>query len=864
MFPSLPFSSRRSNNRIAARCGGIRLLAATFALSVSPLYVHAQEATPGAQPPVAPSQQLPGEVPALPSPSPSDIPAQTPVQELLTRYKHGSDKRKPSILISLLNSGEEGLAALRNLAETEDDETIRKTVFTEFANALQPQIPRLLAARRDDVVATGLYLGATSWTDTHIRAYISFEMWRNRLPEATAGIRKTFGSRPDAAMLLACMYRAAGDNANAVAFAEKTGDSEMLGSLLVEQGDWKREMARLKSQNSFGTNGILEGRIALVAQLLGDQATMNASLTALKRCVANGGCEPARAAAVFIQCDRTPEALEVLGDKDLLLRSSLEYERGNYSASMLILDRIQGIAVSQQQPRPLLRMLDTSRKLGLTEKMTKAVADLVSIGCTALQTPDGSSFDLNTSLDVWVNKWADAEQKVVGAVGYETTLPGSEPLRQLFPGHYYGEGTDGAVNGSAGYAAWWFVLRTNDSSKSPEQTLKQLEDVLSGKVGEAALCDMVDMAAPEIAKAQQDIFIRTNMGLVRLLRVAGKRGQAMAVDCLRRVMEAHNIPREVQQECARLACAEGMYAEAIQYYRLAPPQTAAGWLTLAQCYAKTGRPDLQKAAENRAQPLLMGLEPNWLSLLDSLQTQKNPAYRQWLETAYRVATPGSSFASQIRYRLAFALAEEGRVQEALKLWPGCVLSYEGVKQDSVSDLSWLRAQYHALRARALIAEKKYAEAIQAVRLSVAHRPYSPVGIDIVRQLEKEGCKAEADTVFDLYYQSRQRACQEFANSSSFQNDMAWLCANTHRHLDEALSRAERANALFTRRPELMDTLAEVYFQRGNKAKAEELLRLCVWMQPATDYFRLQQKRIQEDRKSDPPPEPSWMTELTGE
>jgi tetratricopeptide (TPR) repeat protein len=287
-------------------------------------------------------------------------------------------------------------------------------------------------------------------------------------------------------------------------------------------------------------------------------------------------------------------------------------------------------------------------------------------------------------------------------------------------------------------------------------------------------------------------------------------------------------------------------------------------MMLGQCFAKTGRPDLQKAAESRALPLMMGLDQAWVSMLDWLQNQRLPAYRQWLETAYRVATPGSPFASQIRYRLAFAMAEEGKLQEALKLWPGCVLSAEGVKLNSVSDLSWLRAQYHALRARAFIAEKKYEEAIQAVRFSIAHRPYSPVGIDIVRQLEKEGRGTDADVVFDLYYQSRLRACTEYPGSSSYQNDLSWLCVNTHRNLEEAQTRAERANALFTRRPELMDTLAEVYFQRGNKTKAEDILRLCTWMQPATEYFRLQQKRIQEDRKSEHPPEPSWMTELTGE
>ena len=53
----------------------------------------------------------------------------------------------------------------------------------------------------------------------------------------------------------------------------------------------------------------------------------------------------------------------------------------------------------------------------------------------------------------------------------------------------------------------------------------------------------------------------------------------------------------------------------------------------------------------------------------------------------------------------------------------------------------------------------------------------------------------------------------------------------------------------------LDTLAEVYFQRGDKDKAIELMKKCIEMQPKYEYFHKQLKRMQAgDRDADVPPE----------
>ncbi|PTY03399.1 hypothetical protein DB346_05825 [Verrucomicrobia bacterium LW23] len=870
--PALPSVAQAAAVAIAAVVSTQSFCLQTFGQSPSQPLTPSQVPPPG-PPPSADVPSIPGNVPATSDSDagPQDAPGGTPkaasVQGMVTRYQYGSDKRKATILLNLLYAGPEGIAAVRRIAETEEDPDVRRTVFAEFAGLLQTHVPRLINARRDDMVAAGLYLGATSWSEGPMRSYISYELWRGRLPQATEQVKATFGSQNrEAAVLLSCMYRASGDMNSAILYARRAGDTELVGALLVETGDWNAEFERLKAQPTLGTNGLLEGRMALVAQQMGDPALVASSLASLRKCVTAGSCDPARAAAFLIQCDRVQEAVEFLTEREQAITAEIEMDRGNYAAAAAILNRMLASNATRQDQQSLNTIIDFTHKLGLHDRTAKAVAEINNIWNTP-----GGSLEYNTWMDVWTNKWASAEERVLTAMGYESALPATEPLRLLYPGQVYPGGQRRAnneppVDGSQGYAAWWYVLRVNDSGKSLEETLRQMDEIFNGKVSEARLCELVERAAVDIAGATPENFVRTNLGLVRILCLAGKQGRALAAELIKRTAEAHPGRGEVMLECARLSLAMEMYPEAIAYFTQAP-RDPVSLLMLAQCYTKTGKPELAKAAENQVLPLMWGMnrdvmDQQWAYLLGAIQNFHLPNYRQWLETAQKTSMPGTPLAAHfIRYRLAFALAEEGRFNDALKMWHGSVLSAGGVREDKVPNLTWLRAQYHALRARALLAESKFPEAIAAIKLSMTHRPYTPIGIDMVRTLEKAGRKAEADAVFEMYYQNRLRASNEYPDSSSFANDLAWLCANTHRNLDEALARAEKATTLSTRRPELIDTLAEVHFQRGNNKKALELLRQCTWMQPGFLYFQQQVQRVQEDKKSTPPPEDSWMSEV---
>ena len=99
------------------------------------------------------------------------------------------------------------------------------------------------------------------------------------------------------------------------------------------------------------------------------------------------------------------------------------------------------------------------------------------------------------------------------------------------------------------------------------------------------------------------------------------------------------------------------------------------------------------------------------------------------------------------------------------------------------------------------------------------------------------------------------------------NDRAWLLATAPRAtpeaLDVALRLAERAVEKSERRdPTILDTLAEVQFQRGHPEQALEIIDEAIARRPDEDYYREQRRRFtgeraRDDRPDPPAPELPW-------
>lgn len=75
------------------------------------------------------------------------------------------------------------------------------------------------------------------------------------------------------------------------------------------------------------------------------------------------------------------------------------------------------------------------------------------------------------------------------------------------------------------------------------------------------------------------------------------------------------------------------------------------------------------------------------------------------------------------------------------------------------------------------------------------------------------------------------------------NGLAWSCAEHDLNLPDALRAAEKAVALEPKSADILDTLAEVHFRMGNRAKALEVGRQALALDPENPYLKGQVERF---------------------
>ncbi len=107
-------------------------------------------------------------------------------------------------------------------------------------------------------------------------------------------------------------------------------------------------------------------------------------------------------------------------------------------------------------------------------------------------------------------------------------------------------------------------------------------------------------------------------------------------------------------------------------------------------------------------------------------------------------------------------------------------------------------------------------------------------ISLLREHHRE---VEADKLLESLRQDMLAALRRFPDSSRVDNTLAWLDARCEVHLDEALEHAQAAVKISPKDANLVDTLAEVYYRRGDKPTAKRLFQQCVEMDPGNKVHR---------------------------
>jgi tetratricopeptide (TPR) repeat protein len=163
----------------------------------------------------------------------------------------------------------------------------------------------------------------------------------------------------------------------------------------------------------------------------------------------------------------------------------------------------------------------------------------------------------------------------------------------------------------------------------------------------------------------------------------------------------------------------------------------------------------------------------------------------------------------------------------------------------VSLLLNFREQVNQSKAHRAFKDGKPAVAVRYLERALRARPGNVDNVvAFVEQLTSAGAEDEMDVLFDISRQLHVDVLNTFPKSAMHHNNFAWLCAKANKNIDEGLSHSLKATELRPHEDTYWDTLAEVYFQKGDYQKALELAKRCVLMDPLYPHYRDQLKKYE--------------------
>jgi tetratricopeptide (TPR) repeat protein len=160
------------------------------------------------------------------------------------------------------------------------------------------------------------------------------------------------------------------------------------------------------------------------------------------------------------------------------------------------------------------------------------------------------------------------------------------------------------------------------------------------------------------------------------------------------------------------------------------------------------------------------------------------------------------------------------------------------------------ALIHRTRAEGLIKAGDWAGALQEAHRCRATSPGdADAMIQLVNDLQQHGRQKEADDLFNATMNAYAKLAKIYPESGPLENLQAWLAGKCRRNLDEALKQALHATSLEPTNTASLDTLAEVYFQRGQIAEAIKAMNRCIELEPAVEHHKKQLERFKAAQKN---------------
>jgi tetratricopeptide (TPR) repeat protein len=753
------------------------------------------------------------------------------VVDLIGRYRSGGEDVKRVVMRDLNRLGTPGHAVLIKLAAQETNVGFRKELFELLTGDV---VPGLLGDGRFDEVEELLELGLKDGDEQASRNFAAYLLLRGRLdariPEWSKKAKKLTGYQ--AAEVLMYMYRAKGDLKNARLAAKRTEKKPLLATLLIEQAAWKELAANpelIPTDNPDPFDQL--AHTAAYHRLAGNAGEFAKAIAAVQEFGAKNPLYAQRAGQVLLLNDRPKEAIELLAKNNRIAAAfELLAAQHRYKEAFDLAAKVQANQDAEELLNLRMAEARVHAELGDRDQAARVLAKLADAPPNPRDC-SGSLEAIKTAYDLGLKDQAFAHAgRVVAQAHKEGRL--EKMFEDVFP----------EQDGQA--LVWWKFFRQLNDKESAADRLKRVREVLDRKVAARDFADLV--------KAVE----RAAAGLPRPEQQAQWR-QALGETCLAYGQQelGHTYLEKANSEAALTRLGDLLADKKL-------------WLQAADRYAQAWAKDRSKAA-----PLYLR---GWCL---SRAGQKDEG-KKWMDLAHLIPLAND----RVRFNLARAMARHGLNQVSdserdLLLRTGR-LNYVQVSNAlrSLAQAAYARGDYelaanchertmlvclgniyfirtsayltvpaltHHIRARGLLVRGKLEEARKEIELGLAELPGDiESAIHLVPDLDRRKYKQEADELFNRVFEHFEKVCKAYPKSAQHHNSAAWLAVCCRRQMDRALEHARQAVALAPRTAGYLDTLAEVHYQRGDRAEAIKLMKKCIELDPKSNYYRKQVQRFE--------------------
>jgi tetratricopeptide (TPR) repeat protein len=751
--------------------------------------------------------------------------------DLLNQYRKGDPQQKRMAVWAMGSNGFPGVRVLLKLREEEHDPNFRQ------------MISQALLSKEHDAIVTMLADGEVSGIEKileHAAAdspgaaqdYVALLLLNGELPAKMTAL-KAQPLTPATASLQALMARAAGDLTTAREAAEKSNDSQLLESVLVDQDDWTALAARLSADGQGLRPPERLGFLCAYYRLAGDaDASAKAAADLVEQARRIASDYPLCARNLFLN-GKPGQGVSVLLDHHDYLRAA------DYLAPRLRIREALELPALAAKNQPAAAIQVKARTVGTLEfagKTDQAQSLMVEV---ARENRLRNDFPTWT----WLVEGAASLGMQAVADDYAASALAKGNNQTLFPSLFeklrLGDGSAATL--------WWLCLRHGHNLPPPADSLSRLRAIFSQTLRPEQWSELDEAARQSSADLQEGSREYWEQVVAQTFTDAGQ--EKLARQWVHRLARSSNPialihAGDFEAAKSEWAAAAGDYDKAWKQDRT---QAAAlflhGWVLVQSGHQTEGQAQMELAHR-----LPLGNAAARYAMVEALSRHNlNQDVRRELDLILRITSPQSAYRNEAMRLTAADLAAKGDHLRAAALLERAFL--QNLTQDIFWTDQWgnvvMPALVHRMRAVGLIETGQIEAGIKEAGIGLEQSPSDADAlIEVVSALDKSGHKSQADALYERQTSVYRKFITDYPNSGPGHNQLAWSQVMCHREPEDALKNAKRAVELEPSSTASLDTLAEVYFAQGNVANAAAQMKRCIELEPQVKRHRKQLARFE--------------------